>query len=75
MDWQPIETAPRDGSVIQLAWMGHGKPAGIWPMCWSQSATNPPMWVTYNQQTGEIELMWREDDPDGGPTHWRPQPR
>jgi hypothetical protein len=32
MDWQPIETAPKDGSVIELTWMEDGKPQEIWPM-------------------------------------------
>lgn len=33
-DWQPIEAAPRDGSVVLLTWMDDGEPQEIWPMQW-----------------------------------------
>lgn len=78
MDWQPIETAPRDGTPVQLTWMEKGRPQEIWILCWNQFATNhlvqdhKGIWALHDRRTGELVLTWCEDDPDGAPTHWHP---
>lgn len=71
-DWQPIETAPRDGTVIDLTWMEDGKPAEIWPMQWGHIQQNGlfpgqvGMWVATDGS-----CTWSETHTDGAPTHWR----
>ena len=66
IDWQPIETAPRDGTEI-LAHNADGKHDAprsdvaliYWPSHWRY-----PTWV--NAATGELE--------PGNITHWMPLP-
>lgn len=72
-EWQPIETAPKDGTVIELTWFGqNGEPEEIWPMRWGHIQRNGlfpdsvGMWVMPNG-----EATWNDADPDGAPTHWR----
>jgi hypothetical protein len=73
MDWQPIETAPKDGTVVELTWLENGKPQEIWPMQWAHIQRNGlfpgkvGMWTLPNGGA-----TWNDDDPDGAPTHWRP---
>lgn len=73
MDWQSIESAPRDGSVIEItAFEADGvTPFEIWPCQWGHIKTNPlfapgqiGMWML-----PDGSVTWREGD--GGPTHWR----
>ena len=69
-EWQPIETAPRDGTTIFLWAKDAGGP---FPMAWEASGFNPlfsksmGIWVLLGGG-----LTWTEDDPAGAPTHWRP---
>ena len=72
-EWQPIATAPRDGTVIELTWMDNGRPQDIYPMQWGHIQRNPlfagdtvGMWVMPNGAA-----TWTEHDPEGAPTHWR----
>lgn len=74
-DWQPIETAPKDGQVILLtAFEEDGSQFETWPMRWDGAKENGlypgkiGMWTTPGGS-----LTWQES-PDGGPTHWRPVP-
>lgn len=72
-EWLPIETAPKDGTVIELTWMEGGKAQEIWPLQWGHIQKNGlfpgtvGMWVT-----PDGSITWNADDPDGAPTHWRP---
>ncbi|MET4529119.1 hypothetical protein [Bradyrhizobium sp. JR18.2] len=73
--WQPIATAPRDGTVVELTWMDNGRPQEIYPMQWGHIQRNKlfagdtvGMWIMPNGAA-----TWTEHDPDGAPTHWRPE--
>lgn len=69
MNWQPIETAPMDGTVIDL-WDGHYKHRVVnarWAHhYWIDGATT-------------LDKSWGRDDRDGPfcgkPTHWMPLPK
>jgi hypothetical protein len=75
-DWERLETAPRDGSVIELtAIEDDGSLFEIHPMQWGHIQQNGifapgiiGMWVAPGG-----EYTWREGE--GGPTHWRPYRR
>ena len=77
--WQPIDSAPKDGRIVDLTWMGADGPEEIWPMQWDSRASNPlaqqgtGIWVLRNAVTGQTEMTWTEKDPEVGPTHWRPR--
>lgn len=61
-DWQPLTTAPRDGTEIELT-----SPSGeTWPMRWTGR-----VWIMRSAISGTILTTWCEKDPDGAPTHWR----
>lgn len=76
-EWQPISTAPRDGTVIDLTWMENGRPQEIYPMRWNPFAENKlvqdhrGLWAMHSQINGALLVTWSEDYPDGAPTHWR----
>jgi hypothetical protein len=70
MEWQPIETAPKDGTPI-LVW----RKAGIvWLAYWNdsflhvQSDQHMPAWVVF-----DCEDPWFSETYQS-PTHWQPLP-
>jgi hypothetical protein len=71
--WHPIETAPKDGTVIELTWMDGDAPQEIWPMQWGHIQRNGlfpdalGMWVS-----PDGSVTWNGTADDDGPTHWRP---
>ena len=73
MDWRPIESAPKDGSLVYLTWMLDGKPQEMFPMRWGHIQRNGlfpglvGMWVA-----NDGSYTWNDSDPDGAPTHWAP---
>jgi hypothetical protein len=73
-DWKTMDSAPRDGTIVELTWMDKGRPQEIYPMQWGHIQKNglfapgvTGMWVMPNGAA-----TWTEHDPDGAPTHWRP---
>jgi len=80
MEWQPIETAPKDGTPIIL--FGGRVTAGHW------EAERWPVSAEYHGSTGEylgqfetgecIEAWWYSEDggfdSESQPTHWMPLP-
>ena len=67
MNWQPIETAPTDGSAIIL-----GSPHGAWIGEWM------PVYVSgYRPENPWFSLMLNHDHmakKNYTPTHWMPLP-
>ena len=66
MGWQPIETAPRDGSLIVCWAAGWTRPCFL---CWKTNSRLPG--VAYfgdPDESDDYELA----EPGGGPTHWHP---
>ncbi len=64
--WQPIETAPKDGTRLIL-WGredGVGEPR-VWLGSWSTGCWYAPSWVAYEHRS-ETEYLQ--------PTHWMPVP-
>lgn len=66
--WQPIETAPKDGSSIDV-WGKHGRyPDAFWGL--------PPYgqrcWCTEQWHTTYDEVYAQKIEPQ--PTHWMPIP-
>lgn len=71
-DYRPIETAPRDGTVIEVACPGE---EGPFEMRWTKSGFNPSV----SKQFGLWVDIWGNftwcEDHGFGPTHWRPLQR
>ena len=73
MDWRPIETVPKDGSCVKLAWFeGIDGPFDVCAdMRWDSLATNSlvgdaiGLWV---HKSGGFTWC---DSNGGGPTHWQ----
>lgn len=72
-DWQPMDTAPRDGSIIELtAIEADGTLFEIHPMQWAHIQMNglfPGKVGMWTAPGGEY--TWNDDGRGGGPTHWR----
>lgn len=70
MDWRPIETAPRDGTIVRV-----GAPDDEWfTMKWNPRGYNE---IFQPEPTGIWEtpdgsLTWTDAD-GAGPTHWAPR--
>lgn len=72
-DWQPMATAPRDGTTI-LLWASDA--GGPYEMFWNPHGTN--LLVQSGEGIWELNgggLTWCEERPDGAPTHWMPLPK
>ncbi len=73
-EWQPIETAPKDGTVIRVGWRSPGdtEMQEWFAMQWGHIQQNGlfpgkvGMWVAPGGG-----LTWNDDGGDG-PTHWMP---
>lgn len=65
-DWQPIETAPKDGTVFLAYTVDEGIDFFHWQDLGGDSSA-PVGW-----RSGFI-TVYREDDEEG-PTHWMPLP-
>lgn len=65
MEWQPMATAPRDGSVILLA-NGREVTAGLY----GGNAKYP--WVVLDNGNPDGTNGWQ--DGECGPDHWMPMP-
>jgi hypothetical protein len=68
MTWQPIKTAPRDGTNILLAWGQDGVSQGCYVPGWVKP------WRFLDTQDGITWLVNHAVDNEYGPTHWQPLP-
>ena len=62
-EWQPIETAPKDGEDL-LLWWEEDVAIGCWWLF--HPNVHPPRWVDSREDAGVTH------DPE--PTHWMPLP-
>ena len=66
-DWQPIETAPRDGTPIRLRSPSYAPAQPLW---WDKKKRR---WATWTFAVARrIEGWW--DEEEEAPTHWMPIP-
>lgn len=61
MNWQPIETAPKNGTKILVAWINQWK-------------TGPHIEVCETGEEGGWFYSYDGDQPQSDPTHWMPLP-
>ena len=61
MNWQPIETAPKDGTLVLLSGFGLPVWQGYWVGQVGRHAING--WTRFNS----VDMEWK-------PTHWMPLP-
>jgi hypothetical protein len=68
IDWQPIDTAPKDGTPVNCRWPGYNPKVEYHegPCVWKRD------WYCLGKPT-EIEGWWCVDGglPAKDPTHWR----
>ena len=62
-EWQPIETAPKDGTTVLLFSPGYGR--------WLGSHTGKPVW--YCSKIGDRDIPPPKSE-ISKPTHWMPLP-
>jgi hypothetical protein len=68
-DWQPIETAPKDGTLIDLWVNGERLPDCFW---------HAPEWCDPDERRWHQKYAETSPDcsfaVDGSPSHWMPRP-
>lgn len=68
MEWQPIETAPRDGTIIHVAWPHRGMDGGWMFDYWSgEYLSKMEDAISKGFSENAPHLYWL-------PTHWSPLP-
>jgi hypothetical protein len=65
--WQPIETAPKDGSEFQAWGAEHGR--GWWE---PRARVNPESAAL--ETWGRVDYDWEDWEAEHRLTHWQPQP-
>ena len=65
MDWQPIETAPRDGTLILVCTRGYQRIRSMMTTFWSEASA---------KRFGAKFGWYHEGDGAITPTHWMPLP-
>lgn len=69
-DWQPIETAPRDGTHILIAFGGDV----VASACYTANDDETHPWKFVDQQGKGLPIFNGARDDKYGPTHWMPLP-
>lgn len=69
-DWQQIDTAPKDGTIVECLWPGYGEPGRLH----QGNCVFKRDWYALGTPV-ELETWWTGDDfknPTAKPpTHWR----
>lgn len=65
VDWQPIETAPKDGNIMVAYATGFGGAFGILPV------VSVAFWYDIGDTPGWNDLLYNTSST---PTHWMPLP-
>lgn len=71
MEWQPIETAPRDGTKILVFFKYYGWLTVFWGVPENSSVSEPYIWCLDDYKFGPYALRGYCDGED---THWMPIP-
>ena len=70
-EWQPIETAPKDGTSI-LVYFGT---IGVRQVAWTEpSYADWEIWCVDDNKHGPYALRGYSDEGPRAPTHWMPLP-
>ena len=73
-DWQPIETAPKDGTKILVGRDGHQTTTGVWVEDKGRTLVpdlNEPYWEKFDHSWWDVVFS---EDEWFSPTHWMPLP-
>ena len=76
-EWQPIETAPADGTDILVVDNNQpGCPGGVADKCWAGNTAVAAWWGGEGDRGKWICYMSMVEDPElhFHPTHWQPLP-
>ena len=76
-EWQPIETAPRDGTdILLMSNDAPGLPGGVADKCWAGNTAVAGWWGDERDGGQWICYMSMVQDPElhFEPTHWMPLP-
>lgn len=68
--WQPIETAPRDGTTVVVHFKGHGAMTVAWEDPWGDGP-EAATWCVTDHKHGPYPVRGYRTGDD---THWRPLP-
>lgn len=69
--WQPIETAPRDGTTVVVYFKGHGPMTVAWEDPWGDGPEGAIWCVTDHKHGPPYPVRGYRTGDD---THWRPLP-
>lgn len=71
-EWQPIETAPKDGRDILVSFGS----MGIWLVFWADPFGDdaPTLWCVDDNKHGPYPLRGYSFEGECAPTHWMPLP-
>lgn len=69
-DWQPIETAPRDGTHVLIAFGSDHVSVGSY----HRNDDDPYPWKFMDSQGEGLPIFNGARDDKYGPTHWAPMP-
>jgi hypothetical protein len=71
-EWQPIETAPKDGTYILLYESDQSRPVKMG--CWLDSEHKRNGQVIHSAQRWSYGIIWVFGGDNPNPTHWMPIP-
>lgn len=74
-EWQPIETAPKDGTLILVSFGSKGVRAVSWDSPYNDPVTpENGLWCVDDDKHGPYALRGYNDSGPNAPTLWMPMP-